>query len=96
LFIGPEHTFVPVSLGYRAIFRQGATVQPILGLGVELQHRFVPDYPVVRAGSVYVEFGVGFALTERWSVGAMLAMDVSVLGGMGAGVDPRVHVGYRF
>ena len=96
LFIGPEHTFVPVSFGYRALFRQGATVQPIVGLGVEFQQRFVSDLPTVRQGAVYVEGGVSFELTARWSVGAMISIDVSLLGGAGASVDPRLHLGYRF
>jgi len=96
LFIGPEQTFVPVSFGYRAIFRQGAVVQPIAGAGIELQQRFVSDYPAVRQGAVYVEGGVGFELSARWSVGAMVSIDASLLGGAGASVDPRVHLSYRF
>jgi hypothetical protein len=90
LFAGPEQLFLPISLGYRAVFRQGAVVHPLVGAGLELQHRFVSDLPPVRAFGGYLEGGVGFEVAPGWSVGALLAVDVMVLGEPGVGVGPRV------
>jgi hypothetical protein len=89
LFAGPEQLFLPISLGYRAVFRQGAVVQPLVGVGVELQHRFVSDLPAVRAFGGYLEGGVGFEVARGWTVGALLAVDVMVVGMPGFGFGPR-------
>lgn len=96
LLDGPEQFFMPISLGYRAIFRQSGTVQPQLGAGLELQHRFVSDFHAVRQFGFYVEGGVGFAFDARLAVGAMVALDVMMYGGPGAGLGPRVFVSWRF
>lgn len=87
---GPEQLLVPAALGYRAVYRQGATVQPLLGAGVETQWRFVTDAPAVWALGGYVEGGVGVALAPRVSLGAMIAVDVMVLGTPGVGLTPRL------
>jgi hypothetical protein len=86
---GPEQLFVPLSLGYRAVYRQGELVQPVFGVGLELQHRFAFDLPVVRAFGLYLEGGVGFEVAPGWSVGALLAVDVMVVGMPGFGFGPR-------
>ncbi len=39
LLDGPDQFFVPVSVGYRAIFRQRSTVNPMVGAGGEMQNR---------------------------------------------------------
>lgn len=92
LFGGPEQLFLPVSLGYRACFRQGLTVQPLVGVGVELQHRFVADFPPVRSFGAYLEAGVAFAVAPRWTVGALLTTDVMFVGTPGFGFGPRAFV----
>lgn len=88
-FAGPEQFFLPVSLGYRAVFRQAKVVQPLVGAGLELQHRFVSDLAPVRAFGAYLEGGVGFEVAAGWSVGALLAVDVMVVGMPGFGFGPR-------
>lgn len=88
-FGGPEQFFLPVSLGYRAVFRQGQVVQPLVGVGLELQHRFVSDLTPVRAFGGYLEGGVGFEVARGWSVGVLLAVDVMVVGMPGFGLGPR-------
>ncbi|MFZ5442500.1 MAG: hypothetical protein ACOZQL_20995 [Myxococcota bacterium] len=93
---GPDQLFVPVSLGYRAVFRQEHVVQPTLGLGLEVQHRAVFDFPLVQQFGLYVEAGCGFAVTKQLSLGAMLAVDVMFLGGPGLGIGPRLWAGWRF
>jgi len=56
---GPDQLFVPLSLGYRAVFRQAHRVRPEVGAGLELQHRLVSDFDAVRQYGVYVEGGLG-------------------------------------
>ncbi|MBK7078282.1 MAG: hypothetical protein IPH44_39065 [Myxococcales bacterium] len=92
---GPDQLFVPLSLGYRAMFRGRQRVQPAVGAGVELQHRLVSDYPAVRQYGVYVEVGVGIAATPRLAFGLMVAIDVMLYGGPGAGLGPRVFASWR-
>lgn len=92
---GPDQLFVPLSLGYRAVFRGRQRVQPAVGAGVELQHRLVSDYPAVRQYGAYVEGGVGFAATPRLALGLMVAIDVMLYGGPGAGLGPRVFASWR-
>jgi len=95
LLDGPEQFFIPISVGYRAIFRLLRTVQPQIGAGLELQHRLVSDFRAVRQFGFYVEGGVGFAIDARLAVGAMVALDVMMYGGPGAGLGPRVFVSWR-
>jgi hypothetical protein len=92
LLDGPEQLFVPISLGYRAILRQHGVVRPSLGGGVEMQQRFVPDYMTVRQYGAYVEGGVEVAFAPKWSVGTIVALDVMVAGGKGAGLGPRLFL----
>ena len=92
---GPDQWFVPLSFGYRAVFRQAHRVQPAVGGGLELQHRLVSDFHAVRQYGVYVEGGLGVALDRRWSVGAMVAIDVMLYGGPGVGLGPRLVVAAR-
>ena len=95
LLIGPEQLFIPISLGYRAVYRQGRVVQPLVGAGLELQHRLVGDAPPVRSLGLYLEGGVGFAITPRWSVGVLVTVDVMMLGVPGFGFGPRLTVSWR-
>lgn len=92
---GPDQLFLPLSLGYRAQFRQDSVVQPAVGLGVELQHRVVSDLPAVRQFGVYLEGGVGFAVSPHLSLSAMFSMDLMLVGGPGVGFGPRLGVGWR-
>jgi len=93
---GPDQLFVPLSFGYRAQFRQAAVVQPLVGLGVELQHRFVRDFAPVRQLGGYLELGLGFAATRHVGVQVIAGADLMVLGGPGFGFGPRLGVGWRF
>lgn len=92
---GPDQLFVPVSAGYRASFRQVARVRPAVGVGVELQHRLVSDFHAVRQYGLYVEGGLDVAIAPRWSIGAMVAIDVMLYGGPGVGLGPRLGVAWR-
>lgn len=87
---GPEQLLVPLAAGYRAVYRPGRRVQPLFGVGVEAQLRFVTDAPVVPAFGGYLEGGVGVVVAARVSVSAMLAADVMVLGTPGFGLTPRL------
>jgi hypothetical protein len=95
LLDGPDQLFIPLSVGYRAVFRQARRVQPEVGGGVELQHRLVPDFHAVRQYGVYVEGGVGVAVNDRLSLGLMVAIDVMLFGGPGVGLGPRVFASYQ-
>ena len=93
---GPEQLFLPLSLGYRAHFRQADIVQPLVGAGIELQHRWVSDLPVVRQFGGYFEFGVAFAVTAHLRVQVLFGLDLMLLGGPGVGFGPRAGVGWCF
>lgn len=92
---GPDQLFVPVSIGYRAMYRQHATVRPLFGAGLEVQTRLVADAEPVRAYGAYLEGGVGFAFLDRFSVGAVVGVDVMVFGAPGVGLGPRVFLTWR-
>lgn len=93
---GPEFVFVPMGLGYRAVFRQDKTVQPLVGLGYEA-HFFVTKGPVfVQWAAVYLEAGSGFAITDRLSVGSAVSVDWSFLVEGGPGLQTRLFSGLRF
>jgi hypothetical protein len=94
VFAGRDQVFVPVSLGYRAVFRQHATLQPMVGLGLEQQNRSVPDLPVVRQLGGYLEGGLGVVLAPGVSLGLAVSLDVMVLGGPGVGLGPRLVLGW--
>lgn len=89
---GPEFDYVPVALGYRAVFRHGAVVRPLVGAGVEYQHRWVDDAPAARQLAVYLEFGSMFTVAPHWSVGLAAGMDATVAGGLGFGLLGRLIV----
>lgn len=89
---GPEQLFVPVSVGYRAIFRQRSTVTAMVGVGGEWQNRIVSDLPTVRQYGVYLEGGVGITATARLTIDFAVALDVMVFGGPGIGLGPRLGV----
>jgi hypothetical protein len=92
VLIGPEFDYVPVALGYRAIFRAGSIVRPMVGAGLEYQHRWVDDAPAARQLAFYLEFGSLFAVAPQWNVGIAAGMDVTFVGGMGFGLLGRAIV----
>jgi hypothetical protein len=93
---GPEFVFVPMGLGYRAVFREGKTVQPLVGLGYEA-HFFVTKGPIfVQWAAVYLEAGSGFAITDRLSVGTAVSVDWSFAVEGGPGLQTRLFSGLRF
>jgi hypothetical protein len=92
LLDGPDQFFVPVSVGYRAIFRQRSTVNPMVGAGGEMQNRMVSDFPTVRQYGVYLEGGLGIKATQRLTFDFAAALDVMLLGGPGAGLGLRLGV----
>lgn len=94
--VGPEFDYVPVGLGYRAVFRAGRVVRPLVGAGVEYQHRDVSDAPAARQLAVYLEGGSMFAVAPQWMVGAAVGMDVTVAGGFGFGLLGRAIVTWSF
>lgn len=93
---GPEFVFVPVGVGYRAVFRQDKTVQPLLGVGYEA-HFFLTDGPLfAQWAALCFEAGSGFALSERISVGGAVSLDWTVAGERGPGLQGRVFGALRF
>lgn len=95
LLDGPEQLFMPISIGYRAVFRTIRKVQPQFGAGLEVQHRFVSDFHTVRQFGFYLEGGVGFVIDRQLAIGAIVALDVMMYGGPGAGIGPRGFVSWR-
>ncbi len=93
---GPEFVFVPTGIGYRAVFRQDKTIQPLVGLGYEA-HFFLTEGPIfVQWATVYLEAGSGFAITDRLSVGGAVSLDWSFAGEGGPGLQTRLFSGLRF
>jgi len=94
LLQGFEFTYIPVALGYRASFRDGQVVRPLLGAGLEYQHRFVSDAEPAQQLAFYLEAGATFAVTSRLSLGLAGSADVTFRGGPGAGLNVRALVGW--
>jgi hypothetical protein len=94
VLVGKEQLFLPLSLGYRAVFRQGQVVQPEVGLGLELQHRLVEDLAPVRQLGVYLEGGVGFLVGDWLRLSLAVSMDLMLVGGPGVGLGPRLALGW--
>ncbi len=92
VLVGPEFDYFPVALGYRAVFRAGSVVRPLVGAGVEYQHRQVDDAPAARQLAVYLEGGSMFSVAPQWMVGVAVGMDATVAGGLGFGLLARVLV----
>jgi hypothetical protein len=88
--------FVPIGVGYRAVFRQDQTVKPFLGLGYEA-HFFLNDARnYAQWAAVYLEAGLGFAINDRTLVGCALSADWTFAGERGPGLQERVFAGLRF
>ncbi len=96
VLIGPEFVFVPAGLGYRAVFREGKTVQPLVGLGYEAHFFFTKGPIFAQWATVYLEAGSGFAITDRVSIGAAISADWSFAGEGGPGLQTRLFSGFRF
>lgn len=91
---GAEFFYLPVAIGYRAVFRQSGTVRPLVGLGLELQSFFITDAPVIRKVSGFVEFGVLFALDSHWEVGLVASLEYAPL--FSPGLCTRLQIGHTF
>jgi hypothetical protein len=93
---GPEFVFVPIGLGYRAVFRQDKTLQPLVGIGYEA-HLFLTDGPdFAQWAALYLEGGAGVAVSERVSVGAAVSVDWTFAGERGPGLQGRVFLALKF
>lgn len=88
---GLEFHYIPIALGYRANYMRDTPVQPFLGGGFEYQRRWVSDGPTAHQGALYGELGVLMDVGPLW-LGASGGIDVTFLGGLGAGAVLRVHV----
>ncbi len=96
VLVGPEFVFVPMGLGYRAVFRQDKTIQPLVGIGYEAHFFFTKGPIFAQWATVYLEGGSGFAITDRVSVGAAVSVDWSFAGEGGPGLQTRLFSGVRF
>lgn len=92
--LGPEFFYLPVSFGYRALYREGRLLQPLLGAGLELQNRMVTDAPVASSFGVYLEAGLLFGIGQNLSAGAVAGADVTFLGGPGGGLSLKACVNW--
>lgn len=91
---GPEFYYVPIALGYRAVFRPTQVVRPLLGSGFEYQLRVVTDGPAAHQLAWYGEVGVLFAVRPDISVGAIGGVDFTFVGGLGPGLTCRLGLTY--
>ena len=92
LLAGPDLNYAPIALGYRAILRSTKTVQPILGIGMEYQLRWVRDAPAAHQGGIYAEVGLQVAARNDIAVGLLGGFDFTFIGYGGIGVFFRVGV----
>lgn len=90
---GPELTFIPANLGYRAIFSPGRSARAHLGLGLEWQNFFYGgDSPRSRLAA-YAETGFEFEIFDGGWIGLQYAPDFA-LTGFGFGFATRVTFRY--
>jgi hypothetical protein len=94
LLVGPEFVYTPLALGYRALFNSRGVVRPLVGFGLEYQQRSVHDAPPARQLGLYVETGLAVGLGRHLSVGLVGGLDVTFLGGPGAGLSGRLLLGW--
>jgi hypothetical protein len=87
---GPEFHYVPIALGYRAVFRSTRIVRPLIGTGLEYQLRWVDDGPAAHQLAWYGETGLLVALRPDLSLGAVGALDFTFVGGPGPGIVCRL------
>jgi hypothetical protein len=95
VFRGPDQTFIPASVGYRAHFRSTQTFQPLVGAGLEMQSRLVNDLPPVNQYGLYLEGGLAVGLSPSTFLGVMFSADLMFFGGPGFGFGPRLFFGFR-
>ena len=95
LLTGRDQLFLPISLGYRAVFRNAELVQPSVGIGLEQQRRFVSDFATVVQSGFYVEANVGFALSPKFKIGFGTSLDLMLVGGPGAGLGLNMFTSVR-
>lgn len=97
VLFGPEFVFVPVGVGYRAMFRQDKTVQPFVGVAYE-SHFFLAgaDHVFVQWGVFCMEAGAGFAVSDRVALGAAAQLEFSFIGEPGPGLEPRLFGAFKF
>jgi hypothetical protein len=95
MMVGPELTFVPVDIGYRAVFFPERKVHPELGLNWEGQNILSSGMPKVRRGAMSLDLGCRGDIGEHWSVGGHISPDFALVGDMGFGLAIRAGVWYR-
>lgn len=94
---GPELTFVPIGIGYRAWLRRGATVQPFAGGGWETHHFVITDAPTQHQWfAPYVEAGCGFALDAHTTLGVATSVDLALGGEPSPGFELRGFATWTF
>jgi hypothetical protein len=94
---GPEMTFVPIGLGYRARFRRGAVVQPFAGAGWETHHFVIADGPTQHQWfAPYAEAGCGLALDGHTALGVATSVDLALGGEPSPGLELRGFATWTF
>ncbi|HEY3450384.1 MAG TPA: hypothetical protein VGK67_28780 [Myxococcales bacterium] len=91
---GAEFFYLPVALGYRAVFRQSGTVRPLVGLGLELQSFFITDAPTIRKVTGFLEGGVLFAFDAHWEAGLVASLEYAP--SFSPGLCARLQIGHTF
>ena len=93
---GPELVFVPIGVGYRAVFREQKALRPFAGAGYEA-HFFLTDGPAyAQWAAIYVEGGASLAIVDRFSLGLGTSLDWTVAGERGPGLQGRLFGAYQF
>lgn len=93
---GREYVYVPLAIGYRAIFRQDRDLRPLVGAGLEAQWFIISDAsPVHRLGVPYLEGGAELAITDRLTLGGLAAFDVSLFSEPGFSLVMRFFATWR-
>ncbi len=89
---GPDVNYAPIALGYRAVLRSTKIVQPILGIGMEYQVRWVNDAPAAHQGGIYAEVGTQFRVGRGVAINVLSGFDFTFIGYGGIGVFFRSGV----
>lgn len=96
LLFGAEYTYVPLALGYRAIYRAGKTIRPTVGVGVEWQSFIISDADAVMRAALYVDYGVRFELPNNHAISVQLGPDLAMWSEPGVGFSARAGWSYTF
>ena len=90
--VGPELALIPVSLGFRQVFRPEKVLRPGFGAGLQFQSFLPYGHSMVPRLDQYYEFYFDVATSDSLRMTATLSPEFGWVGGFGLGMAARLGV----